>query len=72
MRDFDNLTGKEFGIWEVLEFDHMRYCGSNNRHGMSYYKCACKKCGKIFIKPRSQLTHTQNSFHLGACSHGVI
>ena len=72
MKDFDNLSGKVFGIWEVLEFDHMEYCGTNHRHGMSYYKCRCKKCGKIFIKPRSHLTQNKCTSPKGACSNGVI
>lgn len=38
-KKLDNLSGKEFGIWEVLAFDHMKWNGSNHKHGMSYYRC---------------------------------
>lgn len=72
MKDFDDLSGKSFGIWEVLEFDHMEYHGVNHKHGMSYYKCKCKKCGKIFMLARSHLTQEKNKCHRGACSNGVI
>lgn len=72
MFTFDDLSGKTIGTWEVLEFDHMEYYGANHRHGMSYYKCSCKKCGKIFIKSRSNLTQHKCKYHQGACSNGAI
>ena len=66
MRDFDNLSRRVVGIWEVLEFDHMEYHGANKTHGMSYYKCECKKCGRTFIKPRSNILQN-NTRHIGEC-----
>lgn len=63
MAAFDDLSGKEFGIWEVLEFDHMKWNGKNHRHGMSYYKCRCKACGAIRIKDRATLIQGRCSFH---------
>lgn len=63
MRDFDNLSGQEFGIWKVLEFDHMEYYGANGKHGMSYYRCKCKKCNAVKIVARSRLTHTACKRH---------
>ena len=48
MNVLDDLSGQIFGIWKVLAFDHMKWNGTNGKHGMSYYKCECQKCGKIF------------------------
>ena len=55
MREFNNLSGQTIGIWNVLVFDHMKWNGSNHKHGMSYYKCECTKCGQIRLKARSDL-----------------
>jgi hypothetical protein len=63
MNVLDNLSGRTFGIYEVLEFDHMKQLGTNGKHGMSYYKCLCTKCGKILIVPRSQLIQEKNILH---------
>ena len=65
MKPFDDLTGKQFGIWEVMNFDHMAWCGKNGKHGMSYYQCKCKKCGAKKLKARSDLTQNLNVRHLG-------
>lgn len=65
MNTLDDLSGKEFGIWKVLEFDHMEQYGVNKRHGMSYYKCKCMKCGMVLLVPRSHLTHGKCSRHNG-------
>lgn len=67
MRQFEDLSGKTFGIWKVLEFDHMKWNGVDHKHGMSYYKCECQICGRIFVRPRSELTQGQNSRHIGKC-----
>lgn len=61
----DDLSGKEFGIWKVLEFDHLEWNGTNHKHAMSYYKCECKKCGKIVLKPRSNLMQHPCKRHFG-------
>ena len=70
MREFDDLTGETFGIWEVLEFDHMRWYGVDETHGMSYYRCRCKKCGKEAIVARSHLKHHPCAYHHGKCERG--
>lgn len=64
-KKLDNLSGKEFGIWEVLAFDHMKWNGSNHKHGMSYYRCRCKRCGKIRLKARSELLQRPSYHHYG-------
>lgn len=71
-RELDNLSGKEFGIWEVLEFDHIKYHGTDHKHGMSYYKCQCKKCGAILVVPRSQLLQNVNVYHYGCKNDKAI
>lgn len=63
MRELDNLSGQTFGIWKVLEFDHMEQYGANHAHGMSYYKCECTKCGTIHIRARSQLLQRPGKYH---------
>jgi hypothetical protein len=70
VKQLDNLSGQTFGIWEVLEFDHMKYLGTNHQHGMSYYKCRCKNCGRIFIVPRSNLLRRPTKPHNGLCADG--
>jgi hypothetical protein len=70
MRHFDNLSGQTFGIWEVLEFDHMKYLGTDHTHGVSYYKCRCKKCGQVFIVSRTNLLQSANKTHKGFCADG--
>lgn len=65
MNQLDNLSGRTFGIWKVLEFDHMKWNGTNHRHGMSYYRCECQKCGAIQIKARSDLMQTPCKTHHG-------
>lgn len=68
MNVIDNLSGRTFGIYKVLEFDYMKQNGTNRRHGMSYYKCLCEKCGKILIVPRSHLIQGKNRYHFGCGS----
>lgn len=69
----DDLSGQTIGTWKVLEFDHMEYYGANGKHGMSYYRCECKKCGAVFLKARSHLTQQKNSYHQGCTNrHGII
>lgn len=63
MAEFNDLTGQEFGIWKIIGFDHMKYNGTNRKHGMSYYKCECKKCGVIKVIARSQLLQIPNMKH---------
>ena len=65
MSGFDDLTGNEYGIWEVIKFSHMEWYGTNHRHGMSYYFCKCKKCGAIKRKARSDLLQDKNIRHSG-------
>lgn len=65
--NFDDLSGKTFGIWKVLEFDHMKWNGANHKSGMSYYKCECQKCGRVFVRSRSQLLEAKNIYHRGKC-----
>jgi hypothetical protein len=67
-RELDNLSGKTFGIWKVLEFDHMKWNGANHKHGMSYYKCECQKCGRVLLIARSGLLQSKNSRHEGECT----
>lgn len=62
---FDNLSGQIFGIWKVLDFDHMKWNGANQKHGMSYYQCECQKCGKKMLKARSGLKQNKNTRHHG-------
>lgn len=62
MRELDNLSGKEFGVWKVLEFDHMEWYGADHAHGMSYYKCKCKRCGSIKLVSRAQLICAKNTY----------
>lgn len=69
MNKFIDLSGKTFGIWKVVKFDHGEYHGTNHRHGMSYYECCCKKCGKTAIVARSHLTQGKNIRHFG-CNLG--
>lgn len=63
MWGIDDLSGQTFGIWKVLEFDHMKWNGVNRKHGMSYYKCQCVKCGQIHLKARSDLIQSPNKRH---------
>lgn len=56
MFEIRDLSGQEVGIWKILEFDHVEYYGTNGKHGMSYYRCECKKCGTIQLVARSHLT----------------
>lgn len=65
LNHFDDLSGREFGIWCVVEFDHMKQNGTNHKHGMSYYRCKCKRCGVIKLVARSHLTNSKNSKHAG-------
>lgn len=65
MPQFDNLSGQEIGLWEVLRFHHMQYNGTNKRHGMSYYECKCKKCGAVRIVARSHLLSNKGHKHEG-------
>lgn len=41
-RKIKDLTGKQFGEWEVLGRSH-----SDNRH-RSYWSCLCHSCGIVF------------------------
>lgn len=68
-RYLDDLSGQEFGIWKVLEFDHERWYGRKGTSGCTYYRCQCKKCGKIFIRSRKQLLQCKNIRHCGRCEH---
>lgn len=61
---FDDLSGKEFGYIKVLKFDHMRKAGKDGTHGMSYYLCECKVCGKVRVLPRSNIAHGDHSKHV--------
>ena len=63
MNVLDDLSGQIFGIWKVLAFDHMKWNGTNGKHGMSYYKCERQKCGKICLKARSDLKQGKNGWH---------
>lgn len=65
MKTIDDLSGREIGIWKVLELDHIKQNGTDHTHGMSYYKCECKKCGAIKLKARSDLTQQKNIRHYG-------
>jgi hypothetical protein len=67
VREFDNLAGQTFGIWKVLEFDRMEWYGSNGKHGISYYRCECQKCGKMFSRSRPHLLQHKNIRHRGKC-----
>lgn len=66
-KEFDDLSGREFGIYKVIKFSHMAHNGKNGRHYMSYYVCECKKCGRHLIVARSQLTQCKNEKHEGKC-----
>jgi hypothetical protein len=61
MRELDDLSGLTFGDYTVLNFDHMRQNGIDHKHGMSYYRCVCNKCGAISIVSRSQLIQRKNT-----------
>lgn len=52
-----DLTGKEFGEWTVISFDHKKGCNY-------YWKCVCK-CGKEKSVNANKLGVTSNS-----CGHG--
>ena len=67
MREFDNLAGQTFGIWKVLEFDHMEWYGANHKSGISYYRCECKKCGCIKLVARTNLLRNKCIRHNGRC-----
>ena len=67
-RPFEDLSGKTFGIWEVIAFDHMKQYGADGTHGISHYQCKCKKCGRIFIKSRPNLTQSKCKQHFGECT----
>lgn len=64
---FDDLTGKEIGIYKVINFSHMAHNGRDKRHGMSYYECECKKCGRRFKVARSRLVKEKCISHRGQC-----
>lgn len=74
MFELKDLSGQEIGIWKVLNLDHVRYGGSNGKHGMSYYNCECKKCGRVVLVPRSTLTQSKNLYHMvnGRKCNGTI
>ena len=63
MRDLDDLSGNDYGIWHVEQFSHMNWNGNNHKHGMSYYFCKCKECGAIKRVSRSQLLQAKNISH---------
>lgn len=67
MKEFDNLSGQIFGIWKVLEFDHMKWYGADHKHGMSYYRCECQKCGRIKPVARTNLMQSKCKYHQGEC-----
>lgn len=62
-KEFDDLSGRQFGIWKVIAFDHMKWNGVNHKHGMSYYKCKCMECGQICLKARSNLLELRKYHH---------
>lgn len=64
---FDDLSGKTFGIWNVLEFDHMSHTGTNQKNSLSYYKCECSVCGRIFLRSRCNILHSKGVRHRGKC-----
>ena len=66
-KQFDDLSGREFGIYKVIKFSHMAHNGKNGKHYMSYYECECKLCGKRFKVARSELIQSKCSKHLGEC-----
>lgn len=65
MYELKNLSGTTLGIWKVLDLAYVRYNGTNHRHGMSYYRCECRKCGMIKLIARSQLTQGKHCWHCG-------
>ena len=68
MGELDNLSGRVFGIWKVLEFDHTEWYGDSRKHGATYYRCECTKCGRIFfLRSRPQLIQRKNWYHRGKC-----
>lgn len=52
MFDVNDIVGKDFGYWYVLEYGYKRKKG--RRHYYHYYKCICK-CGKIKFVNREHL-----------------
>ena len=74
MFELDDLSGKEAGIWKILELDHVKYNGTNGKHGMSHYRCECKRCGAIQLVARSHLTRNKNPYHFvnGRKCNGII
>lgn len=63
---FDDLSGKTFGLWNVLELDHTKQVGSN-KSTLTYYKCECKACGRIFVRSRPTLLTAKGVYHRGKC-----
>ena len=61
--ELKDLSGNTFGIWKVIRLDHVKYNGTNHKHGMSYYRCECIRCGAVKLMPRSSLTQSKNSYH---------
>lgn len=58
--DKDSLIGKCFGDWEVMSFSHaVGY--------RSYWKCRCKKCGKILPVCRQSLVSGRSK----SCGCGI-
>ena len=72
MSQFNDLSGKQFGIWKVLTFDHtkMYHYGKGDHHGVTYYKCQCTCCGRTFIRSRYHLLQKKNVRHHGTCLRG--
>lgn len=60
MRQFDDLSGQQFGPIYVNSFSHMRQNGQNKKHGMSYYNCTCKECGTRLVLARANILQYVN------------
>lgn len=65
-RRLDNLSGKTIGIYNVLELDYMKNVGSK-KSTLSYYKCQCRVCGRVFVRTRGTLMTVQGNYHQGKC-----
>lgn len=61
----DDLSGQTIGIYNVLELDHMKKVGSKQAT-LSYYKCQCRVCGRIFVRSRSNILAHRGRHH-GKC-----
>jgi hypothetical protein len=65
-RQLDDLSGQTIGIYNVLELDHMKHVGSK-KSTLSYYKCQCRVCGRVFVRTRGTLMTVQGNYHQGKC-----